>query len=163
MTIGYDWTPDAKRKYVANSIPAKTWKTQSGASILRTLQEQGIGIREKTFYDMRREILDLEKYEEQIRGLHPDTRVPRAWLSAATYWDIKSNFLYRFDVSGVDPNTGKRETRYFSYGSNEELTIEEASLKMLGMIQGAEEFYNIAPDEVELYHTFMKKGYEFTP
>jgi len=162
MSIGFQ-TPDQKRAYIANSIPKKTWKTESGAAILRTLQDQGLGVKEKDFYAIRREIIGLEKYEEQIRGLKPETRVPRAWLSAATYWDIKSNFLYRFEVTGIDPKTGKKTTEYFSHGSNEELTIEEAKKQLLPNLMGKDRSGSFDPETIEMYHTFMKKDFEFTP
>jgi len=162
MTIAFQ-TSDQKRAYIANSIPKKTWKTESGASILRTLKGQGLGIKEQHFYDIRREILGLEKYEEQIRGLNPQSRVPRAWLSAATYWDIKSNFLYRFEVTGIDPKTQKKTTAYFSLGSNDELTKEAAIAQLMPMLQGEDRSGSFDPETIEMYHTFMKKDFEFTP
>jgi len=149
------------RNIVTTSISHATWETESGASILRTLKEAGLGIREQDFYKIRRDILGLKRFEEQVQRLRPDTRVPVAWIDEVPGWELKGNFLYQARVTGIDPTTGETITRFFATSSDQELFKETAESAILNSLLGEEEFYNISPESVELFHVYHKVGHKF--
>lgn len=155
MSPGFQTTAQ-KTAYVRNSIPEDTWRNQSGASILKELQELGVGIREKTFYDIRRKVLDLYKYEEQVKGLRPDTRVPRAWMSPADDIKISNNYMYRFRVSGIDPETGEQIEKFFARSVSTDMSKSAAEALMLATIAGEEKFYDIQATTAELFHVYKR-------
>lgn len=153
---------EAAHNYVRTSIAMSEWETKSGASILRSLKEGGIGIREQDFYAIRREVLGLKRFEEQVKRLRPDTRVPVAWIDEAPGWHLKSNFLYQARVYGHDPKTGEEIERFFATSSKQELTREIAENAILSSLVGEEDFYAVIPDRVELFHVYHSVGYQFT-
>jgi hypothetical protein len=163
MPTQASFTAAGMRSIITTSIAHSTWETESGASILRTLKSAGLGIREKDFYAIRREILGLKRFEEQVKRLRPDSRVPVSWIDEAPGWELKGNFLYQARVSGRDPITGETITRFFATSTDQELFKETAESAVMDSLIGEEEFYNIIPEEVELFHVFHRVGHQFVP
>lgn len=130
----------------------------SGADMLRQLRGLGIEIRTQDFYDIRRDVLGLTKYQEQIERLNPERPVPRAWIAQEHGWELSQDFHYRFRVTGSDPNTGEEIESFFAISSDTELTKEQAQNTMTSMLLGEEEFYGISPDEVEMYSALARPG-----
>ena len=161
MPTESSYTAVGLRNIITTSIAHSTWETESGASILRTLKDAGLGIREKDFYAIRREILGLKRYEEQVQRLRPDTRVPVSWIDEVPGWELKGNFLYQARVTGRDPVTGETITRYFATSTDQELFKETAENAVYDSLVGEEEFYNIVPEIVELFHVYHKVGHKF--
>jgi len=161
MPTEASFTAQGLRNIITTSISHTTWETESGASILRTLKASGIGIREKDFYAIRRDILGLRRYEEQVKRLRPDTRVPVSWIDEAPGWDLKGNFLYQARVTGRDPITGETITRFFATSTDQELFKETAESAVMDSLIGEEEFYNIVPEKIELFHVYHRVGYQF--
>ena len=163
MPNGVSYTSQKLRNIVTTSISHTSWETLSGASILKTLRDEGLGIREKDFYSIRREILGLKRFEEQVQRLRPDTRVPVSWIDEAPGWELKGNFLYQARVTGRDPITGEQITRFFATSSDQELFKETAQSAIANSLIGEEEFYYIEVMDVELFHVYHRVGYQFTP
>jgi len=161
MPIEASFTAQGLRNVIRTSIAESEWAKKSGAAILRSLQERGLGIREQDFYAIRREILDLKRYEEQVKRLRPDSRVPVSWIDEAPRWELKGNFLYQARVTGRDPITGETITRFFATSTDAQLFKETAESAIYDSLIGEEEFYNIAPEKVELFHVYHKVGYKF--
>lgn len=161
MPTESSFTAAGMRNIITTSIAHTTWETESGASILRTLKETGLGIREKDFYAIRREILGLKRYEEQVKGLRPDTRVPVSWIDEAPGWELKGNFLYQARVTGIDPRTGEEVTRFYATSSDQELYKETAESAIANSLIGEEEHYHLVVKSVELFHVYHKVGHQF--
>jgi hypothetical protein len=149
------------RNWLRTNVGIDTWKALSGSVLLDTFREQGIAIRTQDFFAIRREVLGLKRFEEQIRGLNPETRVPVAWISDAHGLDLGNKFQYRFEVRGTDPVTGDAITSFFALSSSSELSVNVAQEKMLSMLVGSEEFYNLVVKDATLYEVFAKPGTAF--
>ena len=163
MPYGGAYTAQVLRNIITTSISHSAWETESGASILRLLRESGLGIREQDFYAIRREILDLQRYEEAVRGLRPDTRVPVAWIDPSPGWKLSENFLYQAVVYGYDPITHEYVEHKWACGSEQQLFKETAESQIYNSIITDEEHYGIVPISVELFHVYHKTGYRFAP
>ena len=103
---------------------ASLWDAFSGASILSDLRDMGFEIRTQTFYDLRREILGLNKWEEQIKQLGNNILLPRAWMVERSDIDFSSQAQYRFDVEYTDDN-GESHTTVRSIASDIHYTKQE--------------------------------------
>jgi hypothetical protein len=163
MPTEASFTAIGLRNIITTSIAHSTWETESGAAILRTLKAAGLGIREKDFYAIRREILGLKRFEEQVKRLRPDTRVPVSWIDEAPGWELKGNFLYQARVTGRDPITGETTTRFFATSTDQELFKSTAESAVMDSLIGEEDFYNIIPEKVELFHVYHRVGHQFVP
>jgi len=157
------YTAQGLRNVIRTSIKTERWEKESGASILRTLKAANWGIREKDFYAIRREILGLKRYEGQVQRLRPDTRVPVSWIDEAPNWELKGNFLYQARVTGIDPQTGERVTRFFATSSDQELFKETAENAIANSLIGEEEHYHLVVETVELFHVYHRVGHVFVP
>lgn len=104
--------------YLYGNFPQQQFQERSGNAILDDLRSMGLQIRDQDFFDIRRDVMGLRKYEEQIKNLNPETRVPEAWVNEEHGWELKSNFLYRIEVEGLDPNTGEAVTGFYSLRSD---------------------------------------------
>jgi hypothetical protein len=86
---------------------APLWAAFSGASILSDLRDMGFEIRTQTFYDLRREVLGLNKWEEQIKSLGNGILLPRAWMVERSDIDFTDQAQYRFSVTYLDEESGE--------------------------------------------------------
>lgn len=163
MPIEPTYTSEALRGVVRTTIAHEEWKEKSGASILKSLQERGLGIREKDFYSIRRDILGLTRFEEQVKRLRPDSRIPVAWFDPAKDWKLKGNFLYQARVYGRDPQTGEEIERFFACSSDQELFKEAAESLIANSLIGEEEHYRVVVERVEVFHAYHRAGYKFAP
>lgn len=152
------FTAEGRRNYIANSVSLDDWRTRSGAAIFNDLQAGGLGIREQDFYAIRREVLDLYRYQEQIEALKPTTRVPRAWMSDKHRMDMKNDYQYRFRVEGLDPETGDEVEAFYSISTGQELTKQNAEDAIMSMLIGEEDFYEIVVKNATLYQALHMPG-----
>lgn len=152
------FTAEGRRAYIANSVGIERFRAESGASIYKDLQASGLGIREQDFYAIRRDVLDLYRYQEQIEGLKPTTRVPRAWMGDTHRLKLSNDLQYRFRVEGTNPETGEDVEGFFSVSTSQELTKELAEDAIMGMIVGEDEAYEITISGATLYQVFHKPG-----
>ena len=113
------------RNWIEFNIPRKAWKELSGASILRSLKEVGMGIREQDFYGIRRKVLSLGYYEQQLQARAIDQLVPRAWMNEVPKGLLTSNALYKYKVQVANLETGEVETWTRAISSNQHLTPQE--------------------------------------
>lgn len=152
------FTAEGRRNYIANSVSLDDWRTRSGASIYKDLQTGGLGIREQDFYAIRRDVLDLYRYQEAIEGLKPQTRVPRAWMSDKHRMQLSNDYQYRFRVEGLDPETGDEIESFYSVSSEQELTKQNAEDAIMSMLIGEEEYYEIVVKNATLYQALHMPG-----
>ena len=110
----------APEGYLRAQVGETQYLAQSGTSLLKELRGLGLEVRTQDFFDIRRDVLGITKYSEQIMNLRPETRVPASWINDTHGWDIKADFVYRIQVTGLDPNTGAEIARFFSLRSNPE-------------------------------------------
>jgi len=86
---------------------ASLWSSFTGEQILSDLRDMGAGIRTQDFYDLRREVLGLNKWQDAIKALRNDTLIPRAYMVERKEIDFSSQAQYRFDVTYQDEDTGE--------------------------------------------------------
>lgn len=144
--------------FIRNSIPHELWSTQSGASVLRDLRDAGVAIRTQTFYNIRRQVLGLTKYEEQIASLRPERRTPLAWYVEDHGLNLSEKFYYRSRITGLDPDTGEAVTKYISITTNNELTKQQVEDSVSSLIAGEEDYYGVTEYSVEYYQALAKPG-----
>lgn len=126
--------------------------------MLGELRGLGLKIRTQDFFDIRRDVLGLRKYEEQIKGLNPATRVPRAWINDSHGWDLKSDFLYRVEVTGLDPNTGEQVQGFYSLRSDKEFPVGDIEAGLISKLVGEEDFYDIIVQDARVYQAMSRAG-----
>ena len=144
--------------YLRAQIAESEYLEKSGNSLLAELRDLGLEIRTQTFFDTRRDVLGLRKFEEQIKGLNPDTRVPRAWINDEHGWDLKSDFLYRIEVEGLDPNTGEPTTGFFSLRSNQEFPVGNMEADLISRLVDQEVPYDIIIQGALVYQVMARPG-----
>lgn len=142
-----------RNNWIQTNIPLSIWKTIPGTQLVDALRGSGLAIREQTFFDLRREVLGLEKYQESLSKLRSESLVPKAWMEARPGFKLTSQAQYRFSMLVRDNETGELQDitralasdRHYTKGELEELassmwtlpseasnyTLEEAHLKSI--------------------------------
>ena len=98
----------------------------SGTLLLAELRSQGVKIATGTFFAIRREVLGLVKFQEQITGLDTDTLVPQSFMVSNHGLKLSGRFQYRFRISIEDPDTGDITDEWASIITDDQLTPQGA-------------------------------------
>lgn len=156
--LPYPTGPGDVRKWLFNNVSPNLFRSLSGNAFLDLLKGQGLGIRRTDFFEIRREILGYERFEEQIKALKPETRVPRAWFNTANEFELNKDFQYRFTVTGTDPITGESKEQIFSWLSDVEVNVEVAERSIADLLRDEEEFYELSIDRAQLIQAWNAGG-----
>lgn len=120
-----DWLNTAGQ-FLFSEIP-------DGAQLYDFLRNNGVSIPVADFYNIRAQVLlrnDLINENETslttLADQFPDSLVPLGYTVSEHGYDLSSNFLYRFRVEGVNPDTGETQFTYMAVGSDRQLTFQEA-------------------------------------
>lgn len=148
----------AAEGYLRAQIAETEYLRTSGTKLLEELRDLGLEVRTQDFFTYRREALGLRKYQEQIEGLKPETRVPRAWINDEHGWDIKKDFLYRVEVVGLDINTGEPTEAFYSIGTNKEFPVGDVEASLIALLVGEEDFYEILVQDAHVYQAMAARG-----
>jgi hypothetical protein len=132
--------------------------SQSGESALAFIREFGMQIRTTDFYEIRRQVLDLSKYQEQLGSLNANVLIPLKWTDTTHGLNISENFLYRFNVTGTTISTGESFERRYAVASMEQLTEQQAGDLLTDMLSNAEQESAMTIDSMELYSSLGKPG-----
>jgi len=116
---------EATRNWIRTNIPRSSWQTLSGASILDALKEQGMGIREQDFYAIRREVMHLGYYEQQIQARDKNQLIPRAWMHEVPTKMLTCKALYKTTMTVTNVETGEVETWSRAISDDRHLTPQE--------------------------------------
>jgi hypothetical protein len=130
----------------------------TGAAGLDFLRSNDFQIRTQTFYDIRRQVLDINKYQEALVPYEGDNLIPVAWHDTSHGLGLTEKLLYRIEVTGVDPNTGEDITKTFAIGSNQRLSKNEVTDILGSMIEGEAQFYSIVPEEYNVVAALARPG-----
>lgn len=105
----------------------------SGSETLSILRELGLGYRMTDFYEDWRKLLGLMRYEAPVRGLLPESFIPKAWISEIERerQQFGANYRYEFDVTFRDKESGEVDTRKWSYSSDDYMSKEMVETEML--------------------------------
>lgn len=148
----------ARDKWLSNDISLKIWKQESGRSILKALRTAGVEIRDKTFWDIRRGVLGLEKYEEQIRGLKGDTLVPKGWMVVPEKRSLAKQAQYRFSMTAVDLLSDEETDIFRAVSTDKHLTPWQAEEQIMDLHLETPETSMYIIQDIQLYEVWMKEG-----
>lgn len=131
---------------------------ETGAEGLEFLRSQGASIRDSSFYEIRREVLGLQKYQEQLSHIGENNLLPAAYHVSDHGLELSNNFLYRVQVGGFDPVTGEQVDKFFAISSNRQLTPGEVIDNLGAMIEGESVFYEIEAEDYTVISALAKPG-----
>ena len=132
----------------------------SGTKILSVLQQFDLGIRRGDFYEIQRQVLGENQYREFLDVLGKDYYVPRAYWVNNHGMELSTKVIYRFEVEGSVFGTDAHDTRYFSIGANQELTVQQAEDALLSLLAGEAEYYGIIVSKFTLDTMFIQPDFE---
>lgn len=153
---------DERRNYILNSISREAWETQSGAQILNTLSAAGLGIREGDFYALRREVLGLQRYEEQLARLKDETLVPSAWMAERPALHLSMEAQYRYRLTVVDEETGEETVLSRAMATSKHYTRQEAEDQMRGLMAGILSEYGLQLTDTRIYEVWTRSEPKLT-
>ncbi len=130
----------------------------SGASLLTDLRAGGVEIATSMFYKIRRQVLGLTRYEEQIKTLLPGTLIPKSWTDVEHGLSLSGEYLYRLRYDIIDPDIGKVDTAFVSLLSNEQLTVLDIKEKVLLIIDETPTSQPTTIENLEVFQAMQKPG-----
>jgi hypothetical protein len=98
---------------------------ETGQAALDFLRELGSGIRTQEFYKIRREVLSLAEARDKLLGYVTNQLIPLNWHDQNHGLQLTTEFQYRIELFGADPETGTLSLKYMTIASNRQLTIDE--------------------------------------
>jgi hypothetical protein len=98
----------------------------SGASILSSLKDAGMGYREQDFYEDWRMYKGYVLNEARIATLRPETPVPDSWVTEDGLRHAQ-RYRYDFKTTFVDRDTGDIVENFRSFSSDQWLTKGQAT------------------------------------
>lgn len=146
------------RNWLRTAGQALFTEFESGAEALDFLRLQGAAIRDSDFYDIRRQVLGLQKYQDQLEGYRPNDLIPAAWHVDDHGLNLSRDFFYRVRVDGVDPSTGESISKYFAISSDRQLSKGQVEDELGSMIVGEEDFYEIQVSGMEVVSALARPG-----
>ena len=134
-------TSKTRRAFIKYSIKDERWRTESGASIMRSLQAGGVGIRKEDFLAVRREKLESFERREQFKTVDRDDLIPYGYMNETHGVKLTNTAQYRLIMTVRDPKT--RELSYVprSIGADEHFDrgyIEDFASSLFSM--GGEDY-----------------------
>jgi hypothetical protein len=125
-----------------------TWQNVPGNQLLDSLKEVGMGIRRTDFLGIRREVLGIVKYQEQLEKLPGESLVPKAYMQDRSDLRMTNNMQYRFSVLGYDPETEERTIHTRAVSSNHWMTKDEAQEFIEGLYMFPTENSNYIVEDI---------------
>jgi hypothetical protein len=109
--------------WLRTNLSKERWQGTSGKKLLGELRNEGVSIATSKFYEVRRQVLSLQKYEEQIQTLSDDRPVPASWINTEHGLNLSNRFLYRFEVrvEALDSGDEFYENRSMAYSSQDDI------------------------------------------
>ena len=142
------WTGETVRNWLHSDQALGYFRQYSGNAIIDAMRDAGMRIREQTFFDIRREMLGLGKWQEQIQALRPESLIPLAWMDDTPYPYQAHNAVYKGTLLVYDPETGERIELERSIGADVQLTKGELDSIFAGLFTALLEQYNYIVEDV---------------
>lgn len=146
------------RNWIRTNIPRSSWETLSGASILNILKEQGLGIREQDFYSIRREVLHLGYYENQLRARDKNQLIPRAWMHVVPKKVLTCNALYKYKIQVANLETGEVEEWTRAIADDRHMTPQEVIDQGHNLIVSRLYEYNYELMDIQISEVWVVEG-----
>ena len=154
---------ERRRAFIKYSISEEDWRTRSGSSLIRQLQEEtGMAIRRTDFFAVRREKFAEFERKDQLATLKPDELVPYALMNEQSDIRLTNSAQYRLRLTVLDPETQTLQYVYRSLSSDEHFTrgyIEEYASTLFSM---GGEGYNFSILQAELHDVWIRPGAKLT-
>lgn len=146
-----------QQRWLRNNVSEVVWRSETGASIFRSLKQySGFTISESTFYRVRRSVFQAIEQKDTFRNLAPDEIVPRSLMRTDHAKRLKTNFHYRFEIIGRDPETGEPKILSSAIASNQQHFVGDMVSEVFGRIQGFTDLYKIEIEEINLIDTWER-------
>ena len=149
-------TPKARRSFIRNNIADELWRTESGASILDSLRNLGLGINTQDFYNIRSQKLEEFERREIFETLHPDQLIPYADMTERDDIHMTMDAQYRLRMTVYNPDIDDTEFVYRSIADDRHYTKREIEGMAEGLFSMGGEGYNFSIENVELEDVWIR-------
>jgi hypothetical protein len=113
----------------------RNWLRTDGAGIFRAY-ETGVealdfirshlgAIRTQDFYEIRRQVLSVQTASDVLSGYPTSQLIPLAWHNTDHGLNLSSEFQYRIELFGFDPNTGQIKNQFMTVAADRQLTSDQ--------------------------------------
>lgn len=119
-----------RNTFVRRLIVGAYRRGDSAASILRAFRAIGGKIANNTFSRLTGEAREIVKHENDLRSLDPSQIVPASYFTTLKSLNVKSRFIYEFDVAYI--TKGGTDVFYETYaiGSQDWLSTDQAAVEL---------------------------------
>jgi hypothetical protein len=118
---------DALRGWLNSAGQAFLLEFESGQAAIDFARSQGMSIRTSDFYAIYNNVWDRFTQNTGLVDIPGNQLIPLGDTITTHGWELSDNFLYRFRMDGVDPETGEPVTLFRAINSNRQLTVDEAA------------------------------------
>lgn len=160
MTELPDFIPDAiaRRNYIRTNLARSVWESFSGAEILQSLRDMGLGINTGDFYRIRGEVLGMIQQPDVFDAIKDDPLIPRVLFRDDHGFDLTEAALYRFTIYGKDLETGEDIEITRAVTSDRQLSVEQATTQISQFYPVGLKYENMEITSVELMDALIMPG-----
>jgi hypothetical protein len=154
------WTPSASFRTDFAFRALETWLPlgASANSVLEALQQWDLGIRRQDFLRVADAVRQSQSSEMKIRGQDRDQLIPAAQYTERD-WLLTSNYTYRVNVFGTDPNTGDKMEINRLIGSDDRLSPNELEGVVRQLSEPTSDSLALEIGGVQAYGVIVRTGF----
>ena len=98
---------------------------ESGVEALSFIREHLGAIRTQDFYDIRRQVLDVATSGQRLQDYDTSQLIPQAWHATDHGLNLSTEYQYRIELFGYDPNTGQIKSQHMTVAADRQLTSDQ--------------------------------------
>jgi hypothetical protein len=127
----------------------RNWLRTDGAGIFRAfgtgvetlgyIREHFGAIRTQDFYEIRRQVLSVQSDRLEPGDYPGNQLIPKAWHTTDHGLNLSTDYQYRVELFGYDPNTGEIKHQYMTIASDHQLTQDQVTTGARNYIGGGGE------------------------
>ena len=118
-------TPIGARRFLNTRVSRQRWENSRKSSVLRWFRDKGGRIGNQAFFQIQRKRKGDIAMQKSLLSAPPTDITPKSSILPATYLDLKNNYSYTIELTGIDKNTDFERIINRSISSSKRLSLGE--------------------------------------
>jgi hypothetical protein len=149
---------DSMLNWFKTNVSFDFYKEGSADSQWAFFRELGLDVTRSDYRDIRRNILGLEFHQKDILSLSDDEVIPDDYLYSRHGLQISGEYLYRFDVTLFDNNSGQTITGTRALIGHDIGTVGEIKGELVDKLESAGAASDIIVLDIRLKGALIRQG-----
>jgi len=118
-------TPIGARQFLNTRISRQFWGNNSGRDVLQWFRGKGGRIGNQAFFQIRRKRLGDFALQRELMSAPPTNVTPKSSVIPGTFFDLKNDYSYTVEITGIDSETDEQRIINRSISSKRRLSLAQ--------------------------------------